>query len=112
MNSEARYAVPAVAMEETPEAYGYTFEIPGIPKENVELGVEGRTLTLKTNATFAPPAGFKAASCEFARVNYAVSVDLPELSDASTVKAEAANGLLKVTVSKKPETKARRIAIA
>ena len=112
MNSETRYVPPAVALRETPEAYEYTFEIPGIPKECAELGVEGRTLTLKTNAVFTPPAGFKPASVEFCRCNYAVSVDMPELADPGTVKASSANGLLKVTVDKKPETKARKIAIA
>ena len=112
MNKETDYVVPAVAMNETPEAYAFTFEIPGIPKENVELGMEGRTLTLKTNAAFQTPAGFKAAVTEFQRVNYAVSVDLPELADANTVKASCENGLLKATVAKKPETKVRKIAIA
>ena len=112
MNNETKYVVPAVAMDETPEVYTYTFEIPGIPKGGIDLGVDGRTLTLKTGATFQPPAGFKPVACEFERVNYAVSVDLPELSDPSTVKAAAENGLLKVTVSKKPESKAKKIEIA
>ncbi len=112
MSKETNYVVPAVAMNETPEEYTFTFEIPGIPKENVELGMEGRTLTLKTDAVFQTPAGFKQAVAEFQRVNYAVSVDLPELADANTVKAACENGLLKATVAKKPETKARKIAIA
>ncbi len=112
MNKEIEYAMPAAAMDETPEAYTFAFEIPGIPKENVELGMEGRTLTLKTNATFQTPAGFKPAALEFRRVNYAISAELPELADASTVKAVCENGILKVTVDKKPETKARKIAIA
>ena len=100
MSKETNYVVPAVAMNETPEEYTFTFEIPGIPKENVELGMEGRTLTLKTDAVFQTPAGFKQAVAEFQqRMNdqYGAGLQVVDpkdpaaLVDAVTVSAIFAN---------------------
>jgi HSP20 family molecular chaperone IbpA len=39
-------------------------------------------------------------------------VDLPETADPGTVEAALENGILRVTVKKRPETQARKIAIA
>ena len=87
------------------------FMIPGIGKKDVDLHVEGRTLTLKTHATWQNPAGFREVETEFLRENYAASLDLPEMADASTLAATLENGILTVTVQKKPETQPRKIAI-
>ena len=113
MNTEnTKYIVPTVRMNERPEDYEFTFELPGIAKDEAVLHVEGRTLTLKTHATYQAPAGFKLVAQEFDRPNYAVSVDLPELCDLTTVSGALENGLLKVNVKKRPETQPRKIAIA
>ena len=106
-----RFAMPAVSLDEQPACYTFTFTIPGIGKKDVDLHVEGRTLTLKTHATWQNTAGFREVETEFLRENYAASLDLPEMADASTLAATLENGLLTVTVQKKPETQPRKIAI-
>lgn len=110
-NENTKYVVPTVRRNEHPEYYEFTFELPGIAKEEAELHVEGRTLTLKTRAAYQAPAGFKLVAQEFDRPNYAVSVDLPDLCDLATVSGSLENGLLKVNVKKRPETQPRKIAI-
>ena len=113
MNSEnTKYIVHTVRMNERPEDYEFTFELPGIAKDEAELHVEGRTLTLKTHAAYQAPAGFKLVAQEFDRPNYAVSVDLPELCNLATVAGSLENGLLNVNVKKRPETQPRKIEIA
>ena len=57
-------------------------------------------------------AGFKEVACEFERYDYAISVDLPETADPATVAASLENGILHVTVKKRPETQARKIEIS
>lgn len=109
--NEEKYIVPSTTMNETAGGYELAFEIPGIGKADVELHVENRSLTLKTHASFQKPAGFKQVAAEFERTNYAVSVDLPETADPSTVTAKVENGVLRVMVQKRPETQARRIEI-
>lgn len=110
--SEEKFVVPTATMNERPESYELTFELPGIAKGDVELHVENRSLVLKTKGNFQPLAGFKKVAIEFERANYATSVDLPETADPSTVAAKLENGILRVTVQKRPETQARTIAIA
>ena len=112
MNADTeKFVMPAVAMNEQPTSYTFTFTVPGVGKNDADLHVEGRTLTLKTHATWQKPAGFRQVEAEFCRENYAASVDLPEMADAATLAATLENGILTVTVQKKPETQPRKIVI-
>ncbi len=107
-----KFVVPAASFTERPEAYEIKVTLPGVGKEDAELHVEGRTLTLKTHAKYQNPAGFKQVACEFERVNYAMSADLPELADTSKLSARMENGILTVTVEKRPESQPKKIEIA
>ncbi len=109
--NEEKYIVPAATFNETPEAYEIKVVLPGIGKEDAELHVEGRTITLKTHAKFQNPAGFRQVVSEFEHENYAMSADLPELADASSLAAKLENGVLAITVKKRPETQPRKITI-
>ena len=103
------FATPAVYMAERPEGYDITFEIPGAGKGDVDLHVDGRTLSMKTHAKHENPAGFRCAVREFARANYAVSLDLPDLVDPATIAGRVENGVLTVTMSKRAELRPRKI---
>lgn len=109
--NEEKYVVPMMNMDESATGYELVFKIPGIGKEAVELNIANRSLTLKTHATYERPAGFKQVVCEFERVNYAASVELPETADPSAVSAKVENGVLRVVVGKRAETQARKIEI-
>ncbi len=111
MNEET-YIVPTATMNERPEDFELVFEIPGVGKGEADLHIENRSLILKTHAKHQNPAGFKQVAAEFEHENYAISVDLPETADPSTISAKLENGVLRVVVRKRPETQARVIAIA
>jgi len=98
-------------MVEKPDEYELKIEIPGVAKEDAELHIEGRTLTLKTHAKFQNPAGFKQVAAEFERTNYAISADLPEMGDPKAMTAKLENGLLTVVVKKRSESQPKRIEI-
>ncbi len=110
MNTE-KYSVPTATISERPDGYDLKIRLPGIGKEDAELHMEGRTLTLKTNAKHQNPAGFKQVVAEFERENYAISVDLPELADPAALTAKLENGILLVSVNKRAETQAKKIDI-
>ena len=110
MNNE-KYIVPSTTISECPEGYELKILLPGIGKEEAELHMDGRTLTLKTNTKYQNPAGFKQVVSEFGRDNYAVSVDLPELADPAALSAKLENGILLVSIKKRPETQAKKIDI-
>ena len=106
-----RFTVPASTFTERPEDYELKIYLPGIGKGDADLRMEGRTLTLKTNAKHQNPAGFRQVAAEFERANYAMSADLPEMADPATLAAKLENGLMTVTVKKRAETQARKIEI-
>ncbi|MBQ9432456.1 MAG: Hsp20/alpha crystallin family protein [Kiritimatiellae bacterium] len=109
--NEEKFVVPNAFLTEKPEGYELKIQLPGIGKEDAQLHVEGKTLTLKTHAKYQNPAGFKKVVAEFDRANYAMSVDLPEMADVSTLKAKLENGVMTVTICKRPETQAKQIEI-
>lgn len=109
--NEEKYEVPNATFTEKPEEYELKIELPGIGKEEAQLHIEGRTLTLKTESKYQNPAGFKQVAAEFERVNYAMAADLPELADVKTLTAALEDGILTVNVKKRPETKGRKIEI-
>lgn len=110
--AEESVATPAIRFSERADGYDLTAEIPGAGKADVDLHVDGRTLTMRTKAAHQNPAGFRVAVREFEHRNYAVSLDLPELVDLSTIKGSVENGVLKVTMQKRAEVQPRRIEIA
>ncbi len=112
MNEETElFATPTVRANETPDGYEITFEIPGAGKGDVDLHVDGRTPSTKTHAKHENPSGFRCAVREFARANYAASLDLPDLVDPATIAGRVENGVLTVTMSKRAELKPRKIEI-
>ena len=109
--NEEKFTVPSATFTEKPADYELKIEIPGIAKADAELHIEGKTLTLKTHSKYQNPAGFRQVAAEFERTNYAMSADLPEMADPSTLAAKLENGVLTVTIQKRPETQPKKIDI-
>ena len=108
MNTEEKFTVPSTQFVENPDGYVLKASLPGIAKEDTELHVEGRTLVLKAKSHYQNPAGFRQVAAEFEHENYAMSADLPEVG---TLTAKLENGLLTVTIKKRPETQPKKIEI-
>jgi HSP20 family protein len=109
--NEENYIVPSATLSERPEEYELKIVVPGIGKGDADLHMEGKTLTLKTHAKYQNPAGFKQVAAEFDRVNYAMSVEIPEMADPATLTAKIENGILTVVIKKRPETQPKKIEI-
>jgi HSP20 family protein len=100
--SEAQ--VPAMDVSETESGYSLSFDLPGIVKEQVKVSIDGRRVSVE-----ATPAGVDAAA-EGARIVYrernaprfARGVTLPVEVDAAASSARFANGVLTLTLAKKP----------
>ena len=109
--NEEKYIVPSATLSERPEDYELKIVVPGVGKGDADLHMEGKTLTLKTHAKYQNPAGFKQVASEFERVNYAMSVEIPEMADPATLSAKIENGILTVIMKKRPETQPKKIEI-
>ena len=109
--NEEKFTVPMATMTEKPEEYELRIEVPGVGREDAELHLDGKTLTLKTHAKFQNPAGFKQVAAEFERANYAISADLPEMADPKTLAAKLENGVLSIVIKKRSESQPKAIEI-
>ncbi len=103
---------PSVDIYENKDHIVLEAELPGMNREDFELTVENNVLTLRGERRFEK----KDESDNFHRVERAYgsftrSFTLPQTVAAENAQAEYKNGVLRVTLQKREEIKARRIQI-
>jgi HSP20 family protein len=105
--------VPPVDFSETEDAYVLRFDLPGVPKDAVELTIEDYVLTLAGERKAANVAeGERAIRRERVTGRFHRSLALPGTADTSQVDAKYHDGVLEITIAKSKETKPHKIDIA
>lgn len=107
-----RSALPRTDLEDTENAVTVRMELPGVDPQDVDIRVAGGLLTVR---------GEKKAESEQRRGSYQYverqfgsfqrTVQLPSSADPDKVDAAFKNGVLTVTLAKRPEAKPKRIAV-
>jgi HSP20 family protein len=103
------YFVPASVWEDG-NSYHVEMDVPGVTRENVDLTYEKGTLRITTERS-APDEQRSGLVDERRYGKVTRTVTLPESIDPDSIAAELTNGVLHVTVSKKPEAQPKRIEI-
>jgi HSP20 family protein len=103
---------PSFDIRETPEAYVFEADLPGIRREDVDINLTGNRLTVtgKREAK-ARKEGENFFMQERSYGSFSRSFNLPEGVDATAVNAEFKDGVLTVQLPKVPEVKPRKIEI-
>ena len=88
------------------------FEVPGIRPEDLDIRVEGRTLTVRGERKWS--ADQKEEN--FHRVerrygSFVRSFTLPGTVDSENIQAQTDNGVLELSLNKKPEAKPKQITV-
>ena len=104
---------PSVDIYENKDQIVLEAELPGMNREDFELTVENNVITLRGERQFEK----KDDSDNYHRVersygSFTRSFTLPQTVSAEGANAEYRNGVLRVTLPKREETKARRIKIS
>ena len=87
-------------------------EMPGIVEDELEITVEGRTLTLSGNRQVAElPEDARHLRRERSNGEFNRSVELPYDINVEAVQAKYANGVLEIELPRLPEEKPRKISI-
>ena len=97
----ARTFVPAVDVEETPQGYVLTADVPGVRLEDLDITVESGVLTLKGTRqaeTHEQKDGYRRFERTFG--SFQRSFVLPKGVNAEGVEASVDNGQLQVRVPK------------
>lgn len=95
------------------DASGITLyaDMPGVPKDKLELRVEGEQLLLEGEMSLAVPAGMEATHAEVRRSRYRRAFTLSKELDADKVSAELSQGVLRVRIPKAAHAQPRRVQV-
>jgi HSP20 family protein len=104
--------VPAVDVYEDAQKLVLKLEVPGIRREDLDIRVEGRTLTVKGERKFET----EEKEENFHRIerrygNFVRSFTLPATVNTDEVNAQTADGVLTISLAKKPEAKPKQITV-
>lgn len=95
------------------DATGITLyaDLPGVPKDKLQLRVEGDQLSLEGELALTLPQGMQPQHAEVQRSHYRRAFTLSKELDADKVSAEFTQGLLRVRIPKAEHAQPRKIAI-
>ena len=109
--AEAALMPPVDVIE---DANGITLyaDLPGVPKDKLNLHVEADTRTIEGELALAMPEGMEATHVEVALPRYRRVFTLSKELDAGKVGAEFAHGVLKLRIPKAEHAQPRKIQVA
>ena len=113
MATEFERISPPVDIVEDNEGYRFTIELPDLKADSLEVKVEDETLVI--NAERSEPAWAKDARVLRAERHYGPihrAFRLPDDAGHDAIKATCKDGVLEVTIAKRPEAKAVKIDVA
>jgi HSP20 family protein len=111
--SDAEGISPPVDVVEDHDGYRFTIDLPGLKSDSLEVKVEDGTLVInaeRSEAVRATDARVHRAERHYGRVHRAFRLPADVGHDA--IKAAYKDGVLEVTIAKRPEAKAVRVEVA
>lgn len=103
---------PSVDIYETEHELVLTAELPGIEDKDISIEIENNTLTIKGERTFEKEVKEENFHrIERAYGSFARSFSLPHYIEQEKIGAEHENGILKISMPKKSETKPKKISV-
>jgi HSP20 family protein len=104
--------VPAVDIVEAKDRFVLRADVPGVDPKDIDVSMDGGVLTVsgeRHNDSETTEDGIKRIERFSGR--FYRRFTLPETADAEAISARSANGILEVSIPKRPEVQSRRIAV-
>lgn len=102
---------PAVDIVEDAQGITLFADLPGVPREQLQLRVDGDSLIVEADMQLDLPEGLKAGHVEVSRQHYRRAFTLSKELDANSVSAELAQGVLRVRIAKAAHAQPRKIDV-
>ena len=100
------FEFPPVNIHETKEAYHLELNVPGRNKEDFKLNIENGLLTISfEKKEESKSEEYKTIRREFSYRSFSRSFNVDKNVDAAKIQAKYENGLLKILLPKKEESK-------
>ena len=95
------------------DATGITLyaDLPGVPRDKLDLRVEGDQLNIEAELALPVPQGMTASHAEVGRSHYRRAFTLSKELDPDKVSAELAHGVLRLRIPKAEHAQPRRISV-
>ncbi len=106
-----RSALPAVDIFENESSITLLADMPGVPKEQLELRVEGDSLSIQGTAQPVTPEGLEPLWAEVRVPRYQRSFTLSRELDTSRIEANLKDGVLTLRIPKQAHAQPRRIEV-
>ncbi len=109
--SDATLVPPVDVIE---DASGITLyaDLPGVPKDRLNLEIEAGTLTIEGEVALQVPEGMEATHVEVGLPRYRRAFTLSKELDVDKVVAELNNGVLKLRIPKAAHAQPKRIEVS
>ncbi len=98
--------VPSINFSEEKDKYSIDVAAPGLQKDDFNISIDGNVLTIsceKESETKENETD-NYSRREYNYSSFSRKLTLPEQADSSTISAKYTDGVLKLSISKKPET--------
>jgi HSP20 family protein len=106
-----RAATPAVDVFEDETGITLLADMPGVPRDQLELHVEGDSLLIEGRVQPQTPTGLEAVYAELRVPRYRRSFTLSRELDSSKIDASLKDGVLTLRIPKQAHAQPRRIAV-
>jgi HSP20 family protein len=103
--------VPRADIYETEEDVLLAIDMPGASEDTIDVTLDKDTLTIRAHSTHDGPEGFTLAFAEYEAGDYERSFRLTDQIDREKIEANYSDGVLKLTLPKAEQAKARKINV-
>lgn len=106
---EERYLSPPVDIFETKDGLTVVADLPGVPKENIEIRVDNGVLTIKGRTAHDTPG--EAVYTEYQLLSFHRQFELSDQVDQEKISATMKQGVLYISLPKAEQPKPRQISV-
>ena len=108
---ETRAMLPRVDVLEDGQGITLLADLPGVPRENLELKVDGETLLIEGTVSTPTPQQMEAVYVEVRVPRFRRAFTLSRELDTEKIEANLTNGVLRLRIPKQAHAQPRKIAV-
>ncbi|MGE5203420.1 MAG: Hsp20/alpha crystallin family protein [Acidobacteriota bacterium] len=109
--AELATLLPPVDIVEDATGITVYADLPGVPREKLNIEVDGETLSIEGEMDMRMPEGMEATHAEVSVPRFRRVFTLSKELDTSKLEALLTQGVLKLHIQKAPHAKPRRISV-
>ena len=112
-NADTRQPRIAPAVDVFEDRHGITLyaDMPGVPREKLDVRVQDGNLYIEGEAVVPTPDGLRVQHAEIRAPHFARAFTLNADFDVSRIDAQLRDGVLRLTIPRRDEAKPRRIEV-